>query len=140
MNAAIQKIRLFGFWALMFFFIKGLAWLILPGAIVWFSGGEHVRDHSHLFEIAAMIGASLLSIGGMALCYIGHPNQMLLKAPLKRAAWLGFCLMIAGLFFWVDTHGVLAGTAIACTWTMTAGIGLPYLAAWRQSHVRRGGN
>ncbi len=137
MNKIIEKIRKLGFWAFMFFFIKGLAWLILPGVIMWFSGGEHVRDHSHLFEIAAMLGACLRSCGGMALCYLGHPNQALLAQPLKRAGWLGLCLIIASLFFWIDSYGALAGTAIAFSLVLIVGVSLPFIATWRVSRKRK---
>lgn len=29
----------FGFWGFMFFFVKGLLWLIVPAVIAWFSLG-----------------------------------------------------------------------------------------------------
>lgn len=38
-EAAKTWLKRFGFWGFMFFFVKGLLWLIIPAAIAYFSLG-----------------------------------------------------------------------------------------------------
>lgn len=109
----LKRIRQLGVWAVVFFTVKGLAWLILPLVITWYAGGEHVRDHSHLFAVVAKTGACLLTCAGMVLWCLGQQYQGLLKSPLKRGRWLGMSLMVAAQFFWIDSYGVLGGIAVS---------------------------
>ncbi len=109
----LKRIRQLGVLAIVFFTVKGLAWLILPFVITWYAGGEHVRDHSHLFAVVAKTGAALLTCAGVVLWRLGKQYQEVHKSPLKRGRWLGVSLMLAAQFFWIDSYGVLGGIAVS---------------------------
>jgi hypothetical protein len=38
-SGLIRVIKRFGFWGFLFFFVKGLLWLLVPALIAWLSMG-----------------------------------------------------------------------------------------------------
>lgn len=123
-----------GWASVLFFTVKGLAWLILPAVLLWFSEGDHVRDHGQLFELAALASAALLSVGGVALIVLGLPQRWVRRQPLRRGRILGAMLMVASWFIWRDIYGPLSGLAIVCALILSCVASLAWFSL-RQSRA-----
>ena len=84
------------------------------------------------FALIQLTAATLTALGGVALAYASHPNQILRRARLSpMLGWTGLAMCLLSLMLWTQALGALAGLSAALTLWMLAGVALPYVGAWR---------